>query len=299
MRASPPAAAARSPILVTGMPRSGTTWLARLFATASGTALPGREPMNPHPGQYGLARTLTRWAALAAPTPRQRRALRMAYRGSAVRLFGRYGRRQWAAPLPWTRVVIKDPFAMLSIPTVVDITSATPVLLYRHPAAALASYRRMGWRPDLAELRPILAAHRAAHGRRGPTLPDIDDVDSVDAMALFWSGLYEIALDITADVSACLVVAHEELARGGPKAAQQLFALIGLKWTDRSETEFRAGAEGSGEVRTEALHNFDRSAEEAAAGWRRHITDAEIERMELLTEPVRTRLENRRYDLTN
>ena len=35
------------PILVTGVPRSGTTWLARWLARGGGMALTGREPMNP------------------------------------------------------------------------------------------------------------------------------------------------------------------------------------------------------------------------------------------------------------
>lgn len=50
---------AARPILVTGAPRSGTTWLAQMLATAPRTVLSGREPMNrgrepmkPHGRQY-------------------------------------------------------------------------------------------------------------------------------------------------------------------------------------------------------------------------------------------------------
>ena len=61
----------RRPILVTGVPRSGTTWLARWLAAGAGMALPGREPMNPHGRSYALAGTLTGWVRLSEPTPRQ------------------------------------------------------------------------------------------------------------------------------------------------------------------------------------------------------------------------------------
>ena len=47
-------------------------------------------------------------------------------------------------------------FAVLSMPVVHDVTGARPVLLYRHPGAALVSFRRMGWNPGLAELGPIV-----------------------------------------------------------------------------------------------------------------------------------------------
>src|SRR4051794_16992381 len=146
------------------MPRSGTTWLGRLLAGAPGTTLVGREPMNPHRGQYRLGGTLDRWVELRVPTRRQARLLRRAYHGRSPLVYGRYGRRQWAAALPSVRTVVKDPFAMLSLPCVARTTGAQVVLLYRHPGAALASYRRMGWTPDLDELRPVLAAHRARVG---------------------------------------------------------------------------------------------------------------------------------------
>ena len=54
------------PILVTGVPRSGNTWLARLLATSPGTAMAGREPMNPRGRQYALGGTLT--AGHASPS---------------------------------------------------------------------------------------------------------------------------------------------------------------------------------------------------------------------------------------
>ena len=157
--------ATRPPILVTGVPRSGTTWLARVLATADRVALAGREPMNPRGKQYALAHTLGGWTRLEDPSSRQRWALRTAYRGLNPWLYSRYGRRQWAAPLPWTRLVVKDPFAMLSLPAVVSVTGARAVFLYRHPGAVLASYRRMGWRPDLDELRPLVERLDASGSR--------------------------------------------------------------------------------------------------------------------------------------
>ena len=57
------------PILVTGVPRSGTTWLARLLALSPGTALAGREPMNPRGRQYALGGSLDGWTRLTDPSP--------------------------------------------------------------------------------------------------------------------------------------------------------------------------------------------------------------------------------------
>ena len=86
------------PLLVTGLPRSGTTWLARLLAAGPGTALPGREPMNPRGRQFALAGSLPGWSRLDQQlTNAQRRTLRRAYRGWEPRIYGRLGADQWNA----------------------------------------------------------------------------------------------------------------------------------------------------------------------------------------------------------
>lgn len=294
----------RGAVLVTGMPRSGTTWLARLLATAPGTGLAGREPMNPRGRQYALGGTLTGWTVLDEPTARQRWALWTAYRGINPWVLSRYGRRRWAATLPWTRVVIKDPFALLSVPTVTRVTGATPVILFRHPGASLVSYRRMGWTPDLDEVAPLLAAHRAARGDAvGPDLRSVAG-DEVAAMAGFWSALYEVALD-RADERA-VWVSHERLAAGGPPEARRLFARLGLEWSAESEREFgevgnrpptAGSAPGGAEAgpapkapAAEQLHQFDRAPDQVAQEWRTRLTADELARIEELTAPVAERL---------
>lgn len=279
------------PLLVTGAPRSGTTWLARLLATAPRTGLPGREPMNPRGRQYGLAGTLDAWTELTDATPRQRRALRRAYVGVNPWVMSRYGRRQWSAPMPWTRLVVKDPFAMLSIPLVAQITGAVPVVVLRHPGAVLASYRRMGWSPDLDEVAPLLAAHRRARGHANPDeLAQVDPADDVAAMAGFWSALHEIALD-KEERAPAVWVSHDALAAGGPAAGRELFARLGLTWSARSAAEWAAGESQPTREEAGRLHNLGRDPSRVAEAWRDRLAPGEVDRVEELTQPVRARLE--------
>ena len=219
------------PILVTGVPRSGTTWLARLLAQAPGTALAGREPMNPRGRQYALGGTLDGWARLRRLTPRQRLLLRAAYRGWNPMVYSKYGTRQWAGPLPGTRVVVKDPYALLSMPAVTAATGALPVLVYRHPGAILASYRRVTWRPRLDELAVITRSPEVrALGLDLPDVPEGSDPITAAEMGVFWSVLHELALhDVAA--SGAVVVAHAELASGGEAAGRGLAERLGLRWS--------------------------------------------------------------------
>jgi sulfotransferase family protein len=300
--ATPPraAAVARPPILVTGVPRSGTTWLARALATADRVALAGREPMNPRGKQYALAHTLNGWTRLERPSTRQRWALRTAYRGINPWLYSRYGRRQWAAPLPWTRLVVKDPFAMLSLPAVASVTGARVVLLYRHPGAILASYRRMGWQPDVDELLPIVEQLRTRGSAGDPFWVAPSDLDlsrPPNAMGWFWGVLCATAL---ADLSAfpgSLVVSHEEVATGGPEALARLFQALGLSATRATDLEYgehAAPGQGTGARR---LHNFDRSPTQVANAWRDKLGEGELELIEATTATVRERLDAARLPL--
>jgi hypothetical protein len=286
----------RTPILVTGVPRSGTTWLARLLAAAPGTALAGREPMNPRGRQYALGGTLDGWARLTRLTPAQRRRLRLAYRGWNPWVYSRYGHRQWAGPLPHTRMVVKDPFAVLSIPAVAAATGARPVLVYRHPGAVLTSYRRMGWRPDLVELSSVVAEADLPYGATVPVVPGPDEVTPAEAMGVFWAVLHELALgDVAAAGTDIVVLSHEELAGGGSAAGHALADALGLRWTSAMRAEL--SKESSTRAASGRLHNFDRSPAQVAEEWRSKLTADEIRQIESVSASTRTKLSEVRFRL--
>ncbi|MGL5825283.1 MAG: sulfotransferase [Nocardioides sp.] len=284
------------PLLVTGVPRSGTTWLARLLSMAPGTALAGREPMNPRGRQYALSGTLGGWTRLELPTSRQRRALRATYRGINPRTFGRYGRSQWRAPWPGTRVVVKDPFAMLSVPCIAAVTGARAIQLYRHPGAVLASYRRMGWHADVAELRPFGEAADRAGALVGELwAQDPAELNDTDAMGVFWSVLTTIALDGLAQTSGAIMVAHREVAAGGLVASARLFDELGLEFSDDARAEL--DRIGTANTDQQSLHRFDRNPADVADAWKKHLSAADLTRIELITQPVRDRVEGARLRL--
>lgn len=224
--------------------------------------------------------------------------MRTSYSGTNPMVYGRYGVRAWAAPLPGTRVVVKDPFAILSMPLVHRLTGATSVLLYRHPGASLTSYRRMGWVPDTEELKPIIETFTAKNGPvSGVTQPPPSSEGEVAMMAWFWNALYGMALHDGAGLGKdLLVVAHEDIAGGGTEVARRLFELLDLEWSDRVAEELnRSGS--SRKVDTAALHNLDRNPTQVAHEWSTKVSPAEREQLELATRDVRTLLEQRAHEL--
>ncbi|WP_114908068.1 sulfotransferase [Ornithinimicrobium murale] len=256
------------PILVTGMPRSGTTWLARELARSPQAALTGREPMNPRGRQYALGGTLSGWTRLTTPTQRQKFLLRQAFAGLNPWVYSRYGYHQWWAPLPWVRVIVKDPFAMLSLPAITETTDARVVLVYRHPGAVLASFRRIGWAPDPEEVRKLenLSSPVGALAQ-----PETD----LHLIARMWTVLHQLALeDLDGPVDG-IVVSHEKLACGGYVGLHHLRTRLGLALPgERPEAE--APAQGDMTPDSGRLHNLDRDPKTVARAWRDTIQPGEL-----------------------
>lgn len=287
----------RRSILVTGMPRSGTTWLARLLSCAPHTALAGGEPMNPRGNQFALGHTLSGWARVSTFTPQQQRTLRLAYSGLIPGAYSRYGHRQWAAPLPTTRLVVKDPFAMLSLPAVVKVTAARPILVYRHPGAVLSSYRRMGWTPDLDEIAPLVAVDSA-----GPEPGHLPGCEAAAEMARFWVALNRAALADLRAIPDAIIVSHEDVALGGNHALARLFELCGLPWNSAVERAIdRAGSASAASADrppTKTLHDFSRSPAQVAGAWRAKVSLDELKTLEHLAGGLLSDLEAARANLT-
>lgn len=290
-------ARASAPILVTGVPRSGTTWVARWLAGGEHMALPGREPMNPR-GGYALGGTLDGWARLTTLTPRQSRAVRASYRGLNPWVLSRYGHRQLSAALPSRRVVVKDPFALLSLPALAAATGAHPVVVFRHPGAVLASYRRMGWSSDTEEVQSLLEQARA-DGMDVADLPRAPG-DSPEAMGRFWATLHDIALwDCDRAGLAPTIVSHAELATSGHDGGRVLCDHLGVTWTEEMAAELdREGGAGTSSTDGDSLHRFDRSPVAVADAWRAQVDPEEIVTVERVTAATRARLDSSRLRLS-
>jgi hypothetical protein len=241
--------------------------------------MPGREPMNPRGRQFALGGAIDAWVRRETFPPHEAAVLRRCYAGREVRMFSRFGIHQWAAPLPTTRIVIKDPFAVLSIGAVHNVVGAVPVLLYRHPAAVLASYRRMGWTADTDEMIAL-----------GGPKPVGDD--ELPAMAAMWSWCHEIALRDLDRIKTGLVVSHHAVTVGGTDAHRELCSRLALDPPRAARIDAEAN-----ERRRGVLHDFDRSSDAIEEGWHDEVADDEVAAMEELVAPIWAELEDRQVPL--
>ena len=250
---APPAAAEQAPILVTGAPRSGSTWLGNVLSLAPNVGFV-HEPFNQHCSR-GLCRagfphsfvhvTEANEARYLAPmrdtlawrfspgselraiparaTPRPPRALARLVRDYAY--FEQMHRRG-------ARMIVKDPIALFSADWIARRFGARVVVLVRHPAGFVASMRAAGFVMNFQAFRrqPSLM-----EGRLAPFADEIraaaEPSPSIEANTLLWRILHHHIALLAEEHPDWIFVRHEDLSRDPMGAFPPLFAALGLPYT--------------------------------------------------------------------
>jgi hypothetical protein len=236
------------PILVTGAPRSGSTWVGNVLALDKRTGYV-HEPFNKWcpPGLCRAGLTHFAYVTEANEAPYlEPLGDTLSWRYSAAAelraLRGPRGLARLARDFAYfeamrqrrARVVLKDPLAIFSADWLASRFGARVVVIIRHPASFVASMRAAGFvmhfsvlanQPRLIEerLAPFAAAIAAA--ARRPS-------DSVEANTLLWNVLHHHIGRLRQEHPDWIFVRHEDLSNDPAGGFAELFARLGLDFTD-------------------------------------------------------------------
>lgn len=289
-----------SRVLVTGCPRSGTTFLGRVLATAPGVAYL-HEPLNP---DCGVPAARDRFADLDRPElaelaqqVEQLLELRGRLRGAvyptdsrAVRLAKLVLKGRGPVNLAAARilrrhdhVLVKDPFAMNSIPWF-EAHGCTTLLLVRHPAAVAASFRRLGWSTRAFVRRQ---EEQGALDRTESSWLDESD-DELTSTAVYWRIQNRIAL---AGTGSGEVVVHERLSADPAATVARLRTVTGLPGSARSDRLVRTLTTGGTTVARPGgrTHQFRRASAGILDATLRTLRTDEIDRVWAITADIADR----------
>lgn len=249
----------RPPILVLGMPRSGTTWIGRTLGDAP-NALYLNEPVSEvHVAEQGRATFFevdpanppasyvwpARFAAAGVPAFGPRTV------GEGFGLFARLGK----------RVVIKE-VNPLAIEWYARALAPTLVYVVRHPAAVAVSLDERGWGWPMYEQRfPVSASEL-------PVVPET-----------FWArigAIQAIALARANAVVTAATVAYEDVCRAPFEVFRDLYEMCGLRWTDGVAAALRASTEGDLTRGAQDPTGTTRNTAAMANAWRSRITAEQL-----------------------
>lgn len=292
------------PIVVTGCPRSGTTWVGSTIGSAS-EVFYLYEPFNdeaPHPlrldqrfpyvdpaapaNAIADVETLVRMGRF---TPRLRAAAK------AARL-GRDFRRDLPAHLAAheashspgrfvgaRRTLVKDPLAFFAAEWLEARHDALVVMMVRHPAGMISSYLKLGWPSEIDALlgqRPLAdrfstpLAREIARYREHPE-------DRLGALILQWKLFAHAALELRDAHPAWIYMSHENVCAAPVAQFRELFDRLGLTWTARLERKV-IGDSTSPQVDPvqHRQHALQRDSRAVAEAWRARLGADVAERIE-------------------
>ncbi len=293
----------RSPILVTGGHRTATTWVGKTLALSGHLAYIS-EPLNvwhrpgvlrapvrhwytyicqENEGDYlpALRQTLAlryHWWDELRSLRSSRDALRM-LRDGAIFLRGRLLRQ---------RPLLKDPFAVFSIPWFVERLGFQVVVTLRHPAAFVSSLKRLDWPFQLEDLlhQPLLMSHWLEPFRS--EMEALPPEDVLGRGALLWKMIYHVVGQYRQKVPGLLLVRHEDLSLQPLQGFRDLYKALGLTYTAAVERAIvrLTRAENPKEVSTNSIHSVRLDSRANLYHWKRRLSPAEVERVRAITAEV-------------
>jgi hypothetical protein len=301
-------------ILVAGVPRSGTSWMGKIFDSHPETLylhepdkhihlrdVPMLLPVEPREGLDAFLQQVlaNRSPGVTGKLP----AFTKSYRSSArhlARIAAGYGVRALPRRLadrlrvpdlidPGVRRGSEPRLVWKSINSVGRLgalarvlPSARCILLLRHPCGQIASVLR-GYASGQIQGTPpseqygvfeMLLDTDQARAR-GLTLDALRAMHPVERMAWRWVLLLEKAVADTAGLPNCRLQLYEDLCAAPVPGARELFGFTGLGWHTRTEKFIRESTDGESE-RYFGLH---KDPGRSATKWQRELSKADVRRI--------------------
>jgi hypothetical protein len=295
----------RTPILVTGAHRSGTTWVGKMLA-ASNQAAYISEPLN----------VLHRSGVMITPThfwytyicseneteylPALQQTIHFHYHAWAeirslrsTKDVGRMGRDAWIflqGRLKRQRPLLKDPFAVFSAPWFASRLGCRVVFTVRHPAGFVSSLKRLDWPFELHDLlnqpllmRDHLEPYRAELEQLGSNQHDI-----IGQNSLLWRAVYQVVHRFVSENPTFIVVHHEDLSVDPEKGYRDLYHRLDLDFTDNAKQTIltSSGSENPKELTRRKVHSVQLDSRANVENWKHRLSKEEITRIRELTEDV-------------
>jgi hypothetical protein len=313
--------ARQPPLLVTGLPRSGTSWVGKMLE-ASDEVVYVNEPMNPgHPPghspgvldqrvtrqfQYisaeddeGWARAFTDTLALRYRLGPELRANHSSYDLARA---AKYLTAFTAGRLRGRRAMLDDPFAVLSTGWLVERMGVQAAVLVRDPVSFVGSWRKLGWSMHFHELleQPALVRdHLEPYVDRMRAL--VGSPDWLARTCLLWEMTYDVVDRSFRALPGVSLISYEDLVAEPVTGFERLYETFGLTWSPEAQQRVVAATTGgadsaAGSHRWSLRGGLSRTAyrpmssETALSTFKNRLTPEEIDRVRELTAEVADRV---------
>ena len=290
-------------LLVTGIHRSGTSWVGRMLAAGGGLTY-ANEPLSVSHRQGVLGVDVKHWYTyineeneaqylpafqdLAGLRYQFFKELRTIHSRKDLLRMGRdyfsftYGR------LYGHRVLYKDPFASFSTPWFADRLNCQVVIVIRHPAGFGSSLKRLGWPFQIQDLlaQPLLMRDFLEQDRA--VLESVAPDDIIGRASLLWKVLYRTIHQTLQKRPDLILVRHDDLSRDPVSGFRELYQKLGYTFTSKVEDTIlnTSSSENPSKLAKNKTHSVKLDSRANLDNWRKILTLEEVTRIRKLTEDV-------------
>lgn len=284
-------------ILVTGAPRSGTTWTGRMIAHAPGMGYV-HEPFTTENGDLcGFANPIKEQFqyitdANSHQFDRYLEGLvnfRYPLRTNLVHC--RSARQASRSLLAFANLsthrlkkktaVMKDPVAVFSAPWLARRFDMKVVVMIRHPAALCSSLKVLNWKFDFNHFlrQPqLMRETRLADFQSDIRYFAEHEQEIIPVGALLWNCIYAVVNEYRTRYPGWLFLKHEELSMDPVGSFQKVYAALGLEFTAsvQSAIEASSGEQNPSEPMRGDEFSIKRNSRVNVSNWKGRLSDREI-----------------------
>lgn len=288
------------PLLVTGAHRTGTTWVGKMLA-AGGYAYVS-EPLNVLHRPGVMAVPVRKWyqyithknEAEYLPAFQKTLALRYGLFAEVKSLesrrdFLRMGRDLGIflrGRITRQPALLKDPFAVFSLPWFAESLNCRVVVTVRHPAAFASSLKKLNWPFDFKDLldQPLLMCDHLEPFRADMERVAADDI--IGQSALLWRMVYRVVHSTLEQIPSIIIVRHEDLSLNPVAGYARVYETLGLVYTAKVQEAIRtaSSSENPAELSSRKVHSVKLDSRASLENWKKRLTAEEISRIRSMTE---------------
>lgn len=284
----------RRPILVSGSPRSGTTWVGKMIAASSSIGYI-HEPFNPlhHPGTYGV--TFPQWFMYVSEeneTPFYKplkSTLEFHYAVNAELLSIRSAREIKRIGGDWSTFTInrllrktplmKDPIAIFSCDWLAKTFDMNVIVMIRHPAAFVSSVKRLNWEHDFngfLQQPQLMRDHLSSFASEIEKFATYQQ-DILDRAVLLWRIMHHTILKYQQNHDNWIFLRHEDISADPMHHFTYLFKQLDIEFTNKVRGKIEEYTSTSNPIKSNAA-DFDvkRNSIANIKSWSKKLTPAEI-----------------------
>ena len=184
--------------------------------------------------------------------------------------------------------MVKDPIAVFSAETLAHLFEMDVVVLIRHPAAIVSSYKALKWTHPFSHFmnQPELMENHLA-----PFRHEIEDFvknehDVVDQVALLWKLTHYMIIKFQKTRRNWVFVRHEDLALDPIEGYQNLFNRLGLPFSEHTRGVIQAHSSQAQLSDTTRPYTIKQNSSQVNSKWKKYLTPDDVKRIRKRVEDV-------------